>query len=60
MYQKNSEYYNTAYAKAGGQVSYTINSKKLGYIINVMADYIKPMGVATSRLVAQASVGIVF
>lgn len=60
MYQNNSEYYNTAYAKAGGQVSYTINSKKLGYIINVMADYIKPMGVATDRLVAKASVGIVF
>lgn len=60
MYQKNSEYYNTAYAKAGGEVSYTINSKKLGYIINVMADYIKPMGVATDRLVAKASVGIVF
>ena len=60
MHYKNSEYYNTAYAKAGGQVSYTINSKKIGYIINLMADYIKPMGVATDRLVAKASVGLVF
>ena len=60
MYHNNCAYYNTAYAKGGGQVSYTINTKKIGYIFNVMADYIKPMGVATSRLVANASVGIVF
>ena len=36
------------------------NGKKIGYIINVMADYIKPMGLPTNRLVAKASFGIVF
>lgn len=60
MYRNNCEYYKTGYAKAGGQVAYTINTKKIGYIINVMADYVKPMGVPTDRLVAKASFGIVF
>lgn len=60
MYQGNKEYYDTAYAKAGGSVSYTLNTKKIGYIFNVMADYIKPMGVDTDRLIAKASFGIVF
>lgn len=60
MYKNNCVYYNTAYAKGGASVAYTFNFAKIGVIASAMADYIKPMGVATSRLVAKASVGIVF
>lgn len=60
MYRNNCEYLNTAYAKGGAAVSYTFNFAKIGFIASVMADYIKPMGVATDRLVAKASLGIVF
>lgn len=60
MYRNNSEYYKTGYAKAGGHISYTLNTKKIGYVFNVMADYIKPMGFDTDRIIAKASFGIVF
>lgn len=60
MYKKNSEYYSTSYIKAGGQVSYTINTKKVGYVFNANADYFKPMGFTSDRLVAKATFGILF
>ena len=60
MYKNNCAFYNLSYAKAGGLVSYTLNSEKIGYIFNVKADYIKPIGATTNRVITMASLGIVF
>ena len=60
MYKADCDYFNTNYVKAGGNVAYTINSKKVGFILKAKADYIKPLGMKNDRLYANASFGIVF
>ena len=60
MYKEEKSYYEANYANAGGLVCYTLNTKKVGYIFNIAADYIKPFGVNNDRLFATASFGIVF
>lgn len=60
MYQANSRHYNLSYAKVGGMASYTLNTKKIGYIFNVKGDYYMPMGVKIDRFIINASFGIVF
>ena len=60
MYKVESEYFNTDYAKAGCSVAYTFNTKRLGFVINAAADYIKPLGIAGHRLYANTSFGILF
>lgn len=60
MYKAESEYYSTDYAKAGCRVAYTINTKRLGFVINAAADYIKPLGATGHRLYANTSFGILF
>ena len=60
MYKEEKSYYEANYANAGGLVCYTLNTKKVGYIFNIAADYIKPLGVNNDRLFATASFGIVF
>jgi len=60
MYQANSQHYSISYAKVGGMASYTLNTKKIGYIFNVKGDYYMPMGVKIDRFIINASFGIVF
>ncbi len=60
LYQADCKYFNTPSVKIGGDVAYTINARKVGFIIKADADYFKPLGITSDRLYANASFGITF
>lgn len=60
LYQADLTFYTAAFAKAGGQIAYTIHGKKTNYNIHIDMHYLKPIQLTTSRLETSASFGILF
>ncbi len=60
LYRQDIVYRTTDSVRAGGKVSYTLNARKVNFAFNAGADWIKPMGVDTDRMLCNASFGIIF
>lgn len=60
LYNYDIIYHTSDWFRTGGQISYTINVKKVNFVFNLKADWVKPSASVMDRLVCNASFGIIF
>ncbi len=59
-YMQENAYLSTDFLKTGGRVSWTCHRKKINWVIDLRADWAKPLTIQDNRLLCSASIGIIF
>ena len=59
-YTAENAYLNASFLKTGGRMAWTYNARKVNWVIDLKADWHKPLIIKEDRLLCEASIGIVF